>query len=135
MKLSLLYLLFLSLSFTTYAQSIFGKVLDSVQGKPLEYANIGIVNTSFGTVTDEMGEFKFEVNELESTAIVRISMIGYKSQTFTIEEIINKEIIITLVETPIELGEVVIRPLNNERKIGAKAYNLNAGWSGWEVCM
>jgi hypothetical protein len=112
-----------------FGQVIKGRIIDSKTNKPLEYVGIGIINTNFGTITDNDGYFSFKATINESS-IVRISMIGYEPQTFTVKELISNTNDIKLKETTIELAEVIIKP-TKERKIGATSSNRSSGWSGW----
>ena len=110
-------------------QAIVGRITNSKTNKPLEYVSIGIINTNFGTITDSNGYFKFEA-KVEELSIVRISMIGYEPQKFTVKELRNHKNEIKLNETTIELAEVIIKP-TKERKVGAMNSNRFSGWSGW----
>jgi len=110
-------------------QIIEGRIIDSKTNEPLEYVSIGIINTNFGTVTDSNGYFKFDA-KVKEQSIVRISMIGYESEKFTVKELINNKIEIELIETTIELDEIIIEP-TKERKVGATSSDRFSGWSGW----
>jgi hypothetical protein len=107
-----------------------GKIIDSKTSEPIEYVCIGVINTNYGKITDNKGCFEFEAKEQDLSSIVRISMIGYEARMFTIEELVNNNNEIKLVQTAIELEEVIIKP-TIERNIGAIGYNRLAGWSGW----
>ena len=63
-------------------QIIKGRIIDSKTGDPLAYVGIGIINTAFGTITDEKGEFVFDAAGEDLSSIVRISMTGYKPQKY-----------------------------------------------------
>ena len=58
-------------------------------------------------------------------------MIGYKSQTYSIEELANRDIDIKLAESFIEIAEVIVKPTLKERKVGITGFNRSSGWSGW----
>jgi len=60
MKSGYIFLLIIFLSFELHSQLFSGRVIDSKSGEPLEYVSIGIVNTQFGTITDEKGYFNIE---------------------------------------------------------------------------
>ncbi len=79
------------LSLQLFAQEIQGYILDSLSSAPLEYASIGILNTRYGTITDQQGIFHLEVPDLDPESMVRISMIGYKAQSFSLKELQNKK--------------------------------------------
>ncbi len=121
--------LILLIQIKVFGQVIAGRITDSKTNEPLEYVSIGIINTNFGTISDSNGYFKFEA-KVEELSIVRISMIGYESQKFTVKELRNNKNEIKLIETTIELAEIIIKP-TKERKVGATSYNRSSGWSGW----
>ena len=110
-------------------QVITGRITDSKTNKPLEYVSIGIIDTNFGTISDSNGYFRLDA-KVENSSIVRISMIGYDSQKFTVKELRNNKNEIKLKKTTIELTEVIIKP-TKERKVGASGYNRSSGLSGW----
>jgi len=126
--LSTIFLFFLALQLQ--AQLINGKVIDSSSEKPLEYVNLGVIDTSIGITTNEKGEFSLDIKGQSPKAIVRISMIGYKPQTFLIEELTNKENTIKLVSDPIQLGEVTVKPFSGKLK---KVGTTSSTWHG-EFC-
>ena len=113
------------------AQVISGKVCDAGSGNPLEYVSIGVINTTAGTITNELGKFSFETKGLSPDATVRFSMIGFKSQAFPIRELTGKENIIRLIGEPVMLKEVVIKPSGRFRKIGTTSYTFHGGLAGW----
>ena len=110
-------------------QIVKGRITDSKTNKPLEYVSIGIINTNFGTITDSSGHFKFDA-KAEGRSIVRISMIGYEPQQFTLGKLLGHKNEIKLDEKTIELSEVIIEP-TIERKVGETKSNRFSDWSGW----
>lgn len=113
-----------------YGQIIKGQIVDSKNNEPLEYVSIGIINTLLGTITDDKGYFKLEYKNQDLSSTVRISMIGYESQTFSILELLQKDIKIKMNETSYQINEVVIKP-TIKRVIGVNGFNKFQGWSGW----
>lgn len=113
------------------AQIITGKVIDSSSEKPLEYVNLGVIDTPLGITTNEKGEFSLDIKSQSLKAIVRISMIGYKPQTFTIEELSNKENIIKLINNPVQLGEITAKPFSGKQKTIGTTDNKHGGLGGW----
>jgi len=131
MKSCSIFFLLLIFASQLHCQIITGKVLDASNGLPLEYVSIGIVETSFGTLTNEKGVFSLEVKGQSSKAQVRFSIIGFKSQTFTIAELTGETNIIKLKNEPIQLAEVIIKPTGKEKKVGTTNYTLFGGYCGW----
>ncbi len=129
MKLFWLSILLL-FSIESNGQVIKGQITDSKTNEPLEYVSIGILNTSYGTISNEKGYFEFEFKNIDLSSTVRFSMIGFESQSFPISELLQKDNKIKLVETSYVLNEVVIKP-TKIRDIGAKGFNKFQGWSGW----
>jgi hypothetical protein len=131
MKLISIFALFSLIAIHLNGQAVTGKVIDSSSGEPLEYVSIGVVNTSIGIITDSKGNFKIDVKGQSPKAVVRISMISYAPQIFTIEELSAKENIIKLVSTPMQLAEVIVRPSGKSREVGTTSYTRIGGWCGW----
>ena len=117
--------------FELKGQTLTGRITDSLTGEPLEYASIGIMETRYGATTDEKGFFAFEAKDIDASARVRISMIGYKAQILSMENLMGMDGEIKLVQTVFELEEVVIKATTQERKVGTTGSNLLSGWSGW----
>ena len=59
-------------------------------------------------------------------------MIGYKAQTFSIEELSNKENVIKLKQKFVQIEEVIVKPSNNFKKVGTISRSLQGvcGWGG-----
>ena len=129
-------LIFILLALQLQAQIITGKVIDLATGKSLEYVNLGVINTPIGITTNEKGVFSLDLKGQSPKALVRISMIGYKTQTLEIGELTNKENIVKLVNEPIQLSEVSVKPfLGKLKKVGTSDYTWTlhgelCGWGG-----
>lgn len=80
----ILILLILLTSVCTAQQKIKG-VVKSASGEPLKFANISLIDSEIGTVTDESGRFELAA-EFTGKSKVKISFIGYKSKTVSINE-------------------------------------------------
>lgn len=130
MKTFPLFVLFLFLSFQSYGQVITGKVSGATNYQPLIYASIGVINTPFGTITNEEGNFNLEVKGLPVNSFVRFSMIGFKSKTYTIEELSNKENTIRLDGETYKLSEVIVNPSGKLKKVGITSYTFRGGLCG-----
>ncbi|MBA2610679.1 MAG: carboxypeptidase-like regulatory domain-containing protein [Bacteroidetes bacterium] len=107
-----------------------GILLDSTSGKPIEFANIGIVGKGFGTVTNEQGEFNFAVPDSVANAPVKVSMIGYRSKTFSLATLTSLTKI-TLAQTATNLNEVAVSAKKTKIKVlgnDTKTDHVTAGF-------
>ena len=131
MKTLSLVVFFLFVNLQFYGQTIVGKVVSASSNEPLIYASIGVIETSFGTITNEEGNFSLDIKGLPINSQVRISMIGFKSKTFTIEELSNKDNILRLENEIYKLPEVIVNPLGKLKKVGTTNYTFKGGVCGW----
>jgi hypothetical protein len=123
--------LFLFLNLQFYGQTITGKVLSASTNEPLIYASIGVIETFFGTITNEEGNFNLEIKGLPVNAQVKFSMVGFKSKTYTIEDLSNKDNILRLESEIYKLPEVIVNPAGKLRKVGTTSYTIRGGVCGW----
>lgn len=63
-----------------------GQIIDGPSKLPLAWVNIGIVGENIGTVSNNEGNFKIEINEKYNQDTLRISTIGYKEQLFMVKD-------------------------------------------------
>jgi TonB family protein len=75
---------FLSSSFISYSQEreVFGRILDAETQKPLYGANVIVLGTTQGTITNVQGFFKFTVPSDKESLV--ISHIGYQTSKLEI---------------------------------------------------
>ena len=135
MKIKILFVLSIFCFSKSVGQAVSGKVVDVATGVALEYVNIGVVGEPRGTVTGKTGEFQLDTSGLLAEASVRISMIGYAAQMFTIKELsANNGKLIQLESAAVMLSEVVVRPGKQSklRKVGIVncSAGLICGWGG-----
>ncbi len=91
MKSSLLLIVLLFISNGIIAQIIAeGVVKEAGSGNPLAYVNIGLIGKGIGTVSNDAGKFKLTIPEANATDTVRVSMLGYAPQVFTVPEFIKQ---------------------------------------------
>ena len=98
MKSSLTLIVFLFISNAICAQIIAeGMVKEAGSGKAISYVNIGVIGKNIGTVTNDAGKFKLTIPQANSRDTVRVSMLGYAPQLFSvsdfIKELTDKEIV------------------------------------------
>lgn len=114
-------LLLFTLSFCLNAQGIRygsrvtlkGQVIDAKTQLPIPFANIGFVGKGIGTVSDEYGNYtlEFSPDKLESIDRLQFSVVGYKAQEFSKNEIllgILKPLKISLIPEQYRLDELVL---------------------------
>lgn len=99
----------------SYSQSIIkGKVLDQSTKKPIAYANIGIVNTSVGTISNDDGTFSLKLPEQNKNDSVLFSAIGYGRKNISTQSLVASDLTILMEEKIFRLNEVTI-PSNREK--------------------
>ena len=63
-----------------------GKVLSGKTNLGIGYVNVGIIGRNIGTVSDDSGNFKINLDNIYNNDSIRFSMIGYESKTFLISQ-------------------------------------------------
>ncbi|MFA6977803.1 MAG: TonB-dependent receptor [Ignavibacteriaceae bacterium] len=101
-------------SIIAYAQdntgTISGEVRDAVSKRPLLYANVSVVGTQFGAVTDDKGYFVIK-KITPGTYQLKTSYIGYSSllkEDILVVQLRNTSASIELFPSQIELNEVSV---------------------------
>lgn len=111
MKTKLTFLIIFIVSFQAFPQGVIrGKVSNPVNNQPVAFANILVLNTDFGAITDENGNY--EISAIPPGLYnVRASFVGYKSFTaFEVQVTLARavQLDIELEEDASELNEVVV---------------------------
>ena len=111
MKIFLLLLSLFSLSTITFSQGIIqGKITNSVNNEPVAFANVLILNTELGAISDEEGYYEIS-NVPPGLYNVRASFVGFKAKTqFEIQVSLARPVQLDfdLSEDASELSEVVV---------------------------
>ena len=115
-----------------YGQTISGTVFEKNGNLPVEYVNIGIVGKSVGTVSDQNGNYKLQINRQHYNDTLIFSCIGYHTYYVKISEFVNlNNWNVSLEKREYEISEVVVRPRKvRERNLGNTASN-KVMWSNW----
>ena len=121
--MSLLFLIFLLhiVPVSSSAQSTIRGTVWDIKGKPIEYVNVFIKNSTDGSVTDSLGRFKI-LTKLQGNQVISVSFIGYEQISYPLI-IADKEYTLgfTLKEAANMLDEIVISAgtieANNESKV------------------
>ncbi|WP_111668775.1 TonB-dependent receptor [Algoriphagus litoralis] len=111
MKIRLTLLVFFIVTLQAFSQGIIrGKVTNPVNNQPVGFANILVLNTDFGAITDEEGNY--EISGIPPGLYnVRASFVGYKSNTaFEVQVTLARAVQLDfdLEEDASELNEVVV---------------------------
>lgn len=95
--------------------TLYGKITDQT-GKPVEFANISIRNSSIGTVSNRKGEYLLRVPAKKSVVIV-FSIIGYQSveKNITASEEQRLQLNISLTQVDQNIDEVKITQLRRNK--------------------
>ena len=116
MKQFYLLLTFLAITSSAYAQvEISGRIIDKVDQTPMAGVNIKLKNKLIGTVSNPDGQFKFTTNEQLPFELI-ISMVGFKTQTISVETEI-RNLVINMHEETYFGEEVVILASRIEENI------------------
>lgn len=116
-KILLVNLLICSLT-PSFAQLIIkGKVLEKANEKTVSYVNIGVLNSTIGTISNSDGSFSITISAAHLEENLLFSAIGYEIITIAVKSIVpNKEVVIYLNEKVIYLDEVVISASTEKMK-------------------
>jgi hypothetical protein len=86
-----------------------GKVIDVATKKPIEFANVYLLGSSLGTVTNAEGEFVLKVPVTELSRKVGFSYLGYQNIVLQLADMKAKDNVIKLSTSAVSLDAVVIR--------------------------
>jgi hypothetical protein len=93
---------------TTY-RTYSGKVIDNITKKAVVFANVYLIGSSLGTVTNADGEFVLKVPISELNRKVGISYLGYNNKVIALEDMKEEDNLIRLELSAVSIDEVVIR--------------------------
>lgn len=117
----------LLLAYPIYAQqgiTVYGKVTSGSDGQPISLTSVSVSKKGIGTSTNASGLFVFTIPAANKVDSLKISHIGYKTQTLPISDIkAGEELNIILEKNNIELGEATVT-YYDANKIIKKAINL-----------
>jgi hypothetical protein len=119
---------------TIFAQNIKGIVVDSITNKPLAYVNVGVVNSSFGCITNTNGLYQLKLDKkVDTLSFVRYSMLGYDDKIIALSKAFQLDSIY-LQKKDIMLDEVILtnKSFSKKKKFGTKKKSKHGicGWGG-----
>ena len=68
--------------------TINGKITDQ-NNNPVEYASIGLIGTTIGTVSNIEGDFIFKIPNQYKDKTLKISILGYETYSIVVSKIKN----------------------------------------------
>jgi hypothetical protein len=102
-----------------------GTVVDSVTGNSLPFAQISLIGTNLGTLSNEEGNFVFDIPSMFANDTVTVAYMGYKTPKFPISNFqFQKPLIIKLPPGQLHLSEVEIIGLTPEEVIRQVVVNI-----------
>jgi hypothetical protein len=95
--------------FSQNAIQVKGLIVDEETGAALVYASIGILNQPFGTISDTMGNYYFEISNEYLNDTLQISHAGYETKRVLLAEFVKQNNqTIKLAKRIISLQEIVL---------------------------
>jgi len=85
-------ILILSNSFVLLSQvqlQVHGLAIDKATEKPMPFVNIAVVGSTYGTVSNQNGEFTINLNKISQTDSIAFHFIGYETITRNIRDLID----------------------------------------------
>jgi hypothetical protein len=113
---------------TSAVISVSGKVLDKITQKPVSYANVYLVGSSIGTVTNTDGEFLIKVPKEKSKEQIGVTHLSYKTYKVAVEQLKDLNNTILLDQDIIPLSEVVIRSDDPVILLKGALYNIKKNY-------
>ena len=110
-------------SYTEYK----GIVLDSNTNKTLVFADVTVLSTNIGTITNKEGKFSLKVPEHYLNNNVSISYLGYETKILPLTSFNNKTFKILLKPVTTELDIVNIKAPKNAKTLVEMALNNSRG--------
>lgn len=86
-----------------------GKIFDLKTGKALPFASIGVLDTYFGTISNDDGSFRLLIPDTLKLPVLISSYIGYKNQYTPVSFDRGEPLLISMNKNIISLQEVIIR--------------------------
>ena len=108
-----------NISFTEFK----GKVIDNNTNKPLVFAEISIVGTNIGTITNKEGIFSLKVPDTYLNKQISISYLGYETKTLALSSFNNKTLKIELNPITTELEAINIKAIKDAKALVKIALN------------
>jgi hypothetical protein len=106
-----------------------GKIIDSETKKPVVFATVNAVGTAISTVTNSEGHFSLKIRSSVSVESIKVSHIGYKSQTIALTAITDEDFVVRMSASLVPLSEVTVRPKDAEEMLRNMMANVEKNYS------
>ncbi len=106
-RISVFFILLLSLNCFSQKLTFKGKILDAKTFEALPFANIAVQGTMLGTMSDIKGEFFLELTDNQNYTI-SVLVLGYKTQEYKVSK--DTSITVLLEPSVIAIEEITIKP-------------------------
>ncbi len=125
------------------AQRLYGTISDSLSNKPLAYVNLSVLHSNYGTSTDSVGNFVFNIDK-HSNGRLLISILGYQPKTIALNQFseANNLLNIRLVPAITDLDDVLLvykkKRYSATKSLGVKRQKIKFKSSvpiGYERCV
>lgn len=119
LRIYIILLLIVQSSISLKAQiRIQGSVIDSINGKPVAFATIGIRGRAVGTVADSAGKFdlQFPPDSAGKLHPLIISCVGYVPFEKNYDDLIRNPGVIKLIPSSLTLNQVNVKPVKFKTK-------------------
>jgi hypothetical protein len=122
-------ILSLLLTATCFSQHLItGRISASGDKKPIPYANIGIINTPVGTISNTDGSFQISIPEKHAYDTLLFSSLGYERQFIPVQSLIPQaDVSISLTEKTTTLERVTVSAKKKKDKSYLLGNRLNNG--------
>ncbi|MCX6248068.1 MAG: carboxypeptidase-like regulatory domain-containing protein [Bacteroidetes bacterium] len=94
-----------------------GRISDSVTGNPLSFAQISVRHTGLGTTTNEEGNFRLDIPDVNRDDTLMIFFLGYQSRKIAVNSFLSGTSVISLKPVMLQLSEVDIVGLTPQEVI------------------
>lgn len=96
------------------SRTIRGIIMNAETFEPIEYATIGILSKAQGTISNEVGEFSFIIEDASAKDQITFSAIGYKATSMLLSGILEDSSALEILLEPAtySLDEIVVTGVN-----------------------
>ena len=124
----------LSFSQETPQTEIRGSLVDAQSQEPLLYANIYVLRTGKGIISNEKGRYSINVSDLEMTDTIRFQYMGYEAKNIALSQLLQSPLV-QLEEDIINLSETMIfgNSVNLKEVIKTVAEKLSSNYSSMNI--